>query len=468
MCGWAGWRSSSRPGCRSCSCARGRSRCCTASSTRMAVHQQTFRTVNLLGARGAIVDDRRRLIAGRSGHVVIDADAASLGSRNAHGVWSPSPAGLRALRRLARVTGRRWGILAARIRHDVLQAPFAPAVVVAHPNAALAAYLQERPALFPGFKVEGQGVTELSAGRLRQRVPRPARRDQQERAEVRRLQGREARRGRRPERRRGRVRPPPQPGLRRGQDPGRLARPHRRRPSRAAAEAAADVAALDRPAPPEGGAERAPLRDGAVAPQRPLADRGVRSGHRSLDGRDQGDRQLPDLRPEARGREAELLRAALQGDARDAPPEPGDRWRLSHRLDLQADHRRGRAERRDHYAGHAALLHRCLRPRRHDLPQRRSGSQCVDDPADGARGVVRHVVLPARRPRLQTRSEGSGHADPELGAQARPRTRAARRLDRARRPATSPGRAGSSRGGSASPGRKGRRSTSRSARAPCR
>ena len=60
-----------------------------------AVHQQTFRTVPLLGARGAIVDDRRRLIAGTSGHVVIDADAASLGTRNAHGVWRPSPAGLR-------------------------------------------------------------------------------------------------------------------------------------------------------------------------------------------------------------------------------------------------------------------------------------------------------------------------------------------------------------------------------------
>jgi penicillin-binding protein 2 len=129
-----------------------------------AVHQQTFRTVNLLGARGAIVDARRRLIAGTTGHVVIDADAASLGSRNEHGVWSPSPAGVRALRRLARVTGRRWGILAARIRHDVLQRPFAPAVVVAHPTAALAAYLQERPALFPGFKVEGEASRSYPQG----------------------------------------------------------------------------------------------------------------------------------------------------------------------------------------------------------------------------------------------------------------------------------------------------------------
>ena len=129
-----------------------------------AVHQQTLRTVNLLGARGAIVDDQGHLLAGTTGHVVIDADAASLGSRNAHGVWSPSPAGLAALKRLARVTGRRWGILAGRIRSDVLHAPFAPAVVIARPNAALAAYVQERPDKFPGFKVEGAAVRNYPDG----------------------------------------------------------------------------------------------------------------------------------------------------------------------------------------------------------------------------------------------------------------------------------------------------------------
>jgi penicillin-binding protein 2 len=129
-----------------------------------AARHQAFRTVPLLGARGAIVDDEGHLLAGTSGYVAIDADAASLGSRNAHGVWSPSPAGVRALRRLARVTGRRWGILAARIRSDVLQAPFAPATVVAHPSAALAAYLQERPRLFPGFKVEGEASRSYPQG----------------------------------------------------------------------------------------------------------------------------------------------------------------------------------------------------------------------------------------------------------------------------------------------------------------
>ena len=129
-----------------------------------AAHTQAFRTVDLLGSRGAIVDDKGRLLAGTSGYVVIDADAASLGSRNAHGIWSPSPEGLRELRRLARVTGRRWGILAARIRSDVLHAPFAPAVVIAHPTAALAAYLQERPGEFPGFKVEGESARNYPQG----------------------------------------------------------------------------------------------------------------------------------------------------------------------------------------------------------------------------------------------------------------------------------------------------------------
>jgi penicillin-binding protein 2 len=129
-----------------------------------AAHRQAFRTVNLLGARGAIVDDRRRLIAGTTGNVVIDADAASLGSRNAHGIWSPSPAGLAALHRLSKLTGRPRGILVRRIRADVLHAPFAPAVVVSHPTAALTAYLQERPGEFPGFKVEGEAMRSYPQG----------------------------------------------------------------------------------------------------------------------------------------------------------------------------------------------------------------------------------------------------------------------------------------------------------------
>jgi penicillin-binding protein 2 len=127
-------------------------------------HQQAYRTVPLLGARGAIVDDRNRLIAGTTGHVVVDADAASLGNRDAHGIWSPSPDGLRAIHRLAALTGSRWGRLVARIRHDVLQSPFAPAVVIPHPTAALTSYMQERTDKFPGFKVEAEATRSYPQG----------------------------------------------------------------------------------------------------------------------------------------------------------------------------------------------------------------------------------------------------------------------------------------------------------------
>jgi penicillin-binding protein 2 len=129
-----------------------------------AAHQQALRTVNLLGARGSIVDDRAQLIAGTTGHLVVDADAASLGSRDAHGRWDPSPTGLRAIKRLAHLTSSRWGLLVARIRHDVYQSPFAPAVVIQHPRAALAAYLNERSDKFPGFKVEGEATRSYPQG----------------------------------------------------------------------------------------------------------------------------------------------------------------------------------------------------------------------------------------------------------------------------------------------------------------
>jgi len=118
-----------------------------------AAHRQAFRTVDLLGARGAIVDDHGRLLAGTTGHVVVDADAASLGSRDAHGRWHPSAAGLRALHRFARLTGTRKSLLVARIARAVLHSPFAPAIVIPRPASALTAYLQERSGKFPGFKV---------------------------------------------------------------------------------------------------------------------------------------------------------------------------------------------------------------------------------------------------------------------------------------------------------------------------
>jgi penicillin-binding protein 2 len=129
-----------------------------------AAHVQAFRTVDLLGSRGAIIDADRRPIAGTTAHVVIDADAASLGSRNQHGIWSPTPAGRRALRRLARLTGTPTSLLVGRIRSGVLHSPFAPAVVVQRPTLALTNYIQERSAKFPGFKVGIQDVRNYPQG----------------------------------------------------------------------------------------------------------------------------------------------------------------------------------------------------------------------------------------------------------------------------------------------------------------
>jgi penicillin-binding protein 2 len=129
-----------------------------------AAHQQAFRTVDLLGARGAIVDDDRRLLAGTTGHVVVEADAASLGSRDAHGHWHPSAAGLQSLRRLSHLTGTRRTQLVARIKTAVYHSPFAPAVVVAHPSADLTAYMQERSRKFPGFKVGVEATRSYPQG----------------------------------------------------------------------------------------------------------------------------------------------------------------------------------------------------------------------------------------------------------------------------------------------------------------
>ena len=129
-----------------------------------AAHKQAYRTVDLLGARGAIVDDHRHPLAGTTGHVVVEADAASLGSRDAHGRWHPSAAGLVALRQLAHLTGTRRTALVARIKSAVLHSPFAPAVVITRPSSALTSYLQERGGKYPGFKVGVEAMRSYPQG----------------------------------------------------------------------------------------------------------------------------------------------------------------------------------------------------------------------------------------------------------------------------------------------------------------
>jgi penicillin-binding protein 2 len=114
---------------------------------------QAVRTVDLRGPRGAIVDAKGRLLTGTTGRLVVVADAGSLGTTDAHGVWHVSAAGLSALQRFAKLAQTPVRTLVTRIRSAVLQAPFAPAVVLPHPSQSLTVYLQERAARFPTLKV---------------------------------------------------------------------------------------------------------------------------------------------------------------------------------------------------------------------------------------------------------------------------------------------------------------------------
>ena len=129
-------------------------------------HSQAFRTVDLRGTRGAIVDRKGTLLAGMTGRLVVAADTATLGSADAHGVWSPSSGGLEALRRFAKVAGAPVKTLVERIRRAVIRSPFAPAVVLPHPRDGLTVFIQERAQEYPGFTVLAQPARTYPQGSL--------------------------------------------------------------------------------------------------------------------------------------------------------------------------------------------------------------------------------------------------------------------------------------------------------------
>ena len=115
-------------------------------------NSQAYRTVDLIGPRGPIVDVKGRPLAGMSGRVVVAADVAALGEIDRHG-WKPTEAGLDSLRRMSKLAHVPVSTMVTRIRRSVVRSPFAPAVVLSHPQNALASYLDERVADYPGFKV---------------------------------------------------------------------------------------------------------------------------------------------------------------------------------------------------------------------------------------------------------------------------------------------------------------------------
>jgi penicillin-binding protein 2 len=127
--------------------------------------QQSFRTVDLIGPRGAIVDAKGRLLAGTTGRLVAVADVGALGSLDRHG-WTPSAAGYSALRQLSKVSHVPVRTLLLRIRRSVVRSPFAPAVVLPRPSGSLASYLTERASAFPGIKVTGEPSRSYPQGAL--------------------------------------------------------------------------------------------------------------------------------------------------------------------------------------------------------------------------------------------------------------------------------------------------------------
>jgi penicillin-binding protein 2 len=117
-----------------------------------AAQAQSFRTLSFPTARGPILDDAGRLLAGTSGRVVVTADAATLGSIDSHGRWRPSALGRQRLSRLGRLSGLPTRRLFAAVRRSVLRSPYTPAVVLARPPRALADYLAERAASWHGIQ----------------------------------------------------------------------------------------------------------------------------------------------------------------------------------------------------------------------------------------------------------------------------------------------------------------------------
>jgi penicillin-binding protein 2 len=118
-----------------------------------AAQAQSFRTLYYPVARGPIVDRSRRLLAGTTGRVVVTADAATLGSVDSHGRWSPSPLGRILLKRLGRLAHvPAWKLIAA-VRRSVLRAPYTPAMILARPSRALTNYLAERAPRWRGIQI---------------------------------------------------------------------------------------------------------------------------------------------------------------------------------------------------------------------------------------------------------------------------------------------------------------------------
>lgn len=127
--------------------------------------QQATRQVDLPAARGAIITANGVVLADATGSLVVSADASRLGSGSGSD-WQPNAYGVRLLGQLAGLAGTDAATLIGRVRSDLVQNPFAPAIVLDDVPEPLASYLSERQNTFRGLSVSTVSVRNYPQGAL--------------------------------------------------------------------------------------------------------------------------------------------------------------------------------------------------------------------------------------------------------------------------------------------------------------
>ena len=411
-------RSSASRSASSC-CAPGRSRSCTGPQYTSLANGQAYRTVDLIGPRGPIVDAKGRKLAGTTGRIVVAADVAALGEIDTKG-WHPTDDGLD-VAAPAVAARARAGVDAGRAHPPLRRALAVRAgVVLPHPTArsratstsARRTIRASRSTALPSRSYPQGGVRQQFLGLLGEVSQQMLASPRYAHAKAGEIVGSLGHRGG--------VRPVPERRLRPRAPARRLDGP-RRRPARVqrGRQGAADAAADDRRAAPARSREGGPGRHRARTRERPHPTRrGCGRRHEPADGRDLRARELRRRTTRSRAARDPKYLARLYKDPRQRPAllnqatqgvyPTGSTFKpivaeaaLSDGIITPYD---------------AAALQRLVHDRRLHVPQRRGRRLLEHVAADRARRVVRHVVLPARRRLLRaTGSQGIQHWARKLG-----------------------------------------------------
>jgi len=126
--------------------------------------RQTSRVVDLPAARGSIVDAHGRTLVDSTGEAAVAVSPQLFGSMHGN-AWRPSREGMKLLARLGQLGHVAPARLVERIRGDIVQSPYAPALVM-RASEPLASYLAERTSEFPGVSVVTVPVRSYPSGLL--------------------------------------------------------------------------------------------------------------------------------------------------------------------------------------------------------------------------------------------------------------------------------------------------------------